>query len=244
MGEHLGDNVDIVAKLADGTHPFAKKLAQAKRPVVVVGSECLQRPDGGAILSNVQKLAQGAKVKSGAPAEWKVLNVLHRVASQVAALDIGYQAGVSSVLEAKPDVLYLPGAAYTEKQGTYVNTEGRSQQTLAALTPPGMARVDWKILRAISEVIGETLPYDTIHQIRARLTEVAPNLTRYGLVQAAQLAAADKKAKAFATGSPVDVKVKELEDFYMTNSISRASPTMAKCVTAVKTERAKKYFPS
>ena len=108
--EHLGDNVDIVAKLADGTHPFAKKLAQAKRPVVVVGSECLQRPDGGAILSNVQKLAQGAKVKSGAPAEWKVLNVLHRVASQVAALDIGYQAGVSSVLEAKPDVLYLLGA--------------------------------------------------------------------------------------------------------------------------------------
>ena len=46
----------------------------------------------------------------------------------------------------------LPGAAYTEKQGTYVNTEGRSQQTLAALTPPGMARVDWKIIRAISEV--------------------------------------------------------------------------------------------
>ena len=67
----------------------------------------------------------------------------------------------------------------------------------------------------IFQVIGETLPYDTIHQIRGRLTEVAPNLTRYGLVeeanyfaQAAQLAAADKKAKAFATGSPVDVKVK------------------------------------
>ena len=59
------------------------------------------------------------------------------------------------------------------------------------------------------------MPYDTIHQIRGRLSEVAPNLTRYGLVeeanyfaQAAQLAAADKKAKAFATGSPVDVKVK------------------------------------
>ena len=68
---------------------------------------------------------------------------------------------------------------------------------------------------SIFQVIGETLPYDTIHQIRGRLSEVAPNLTRYGLVeeanyfaQAAQLAAADKKAKAFATGSPVDVKVK------------------------------------
>jgi NADH dehydrogenase (ubiquinone) Fe-S protein 1 len=250
--EHIGDSVDLVAKLADGTHPFSKKLEAAKRPVVVVGSECLQRTDGGAILANVQQLAQKVKLKSGAPAEWKVLNVLHRVASQVAALDIGYQAGVSSVLESKPDVLFLlgadakaitrddlppnafviyqghhgdagaeiadvilPGAAYTEKQATYVNTEGRSQQTLAALTPPGMARVDWKIIRAISEVIGETLPYDTIQQIRARLTEVAPNLTRYGLVeeanyfaQAAKLASADKKAKAFAVGTPLDVQVR------------------------------------
>jgi len=147
--------------------------------------------------------------------------------------------------------LILPGAAYTEKQGTYVNTEGRAQQTLPALNPPGMARVDWKIIRAISEVLGETLPYDTIQQIRGRLTEVAPNLTRYGLVeeanyfaQAAQLASADKKAKAIKADAPLDVTAKLLEDFYMTDSISRASPTMAKCVTAVKAERTKKYFQS
>ena len=187
--EHLGDSPDLVAKLVEGTHPFSKRLEGAKRPVVVVGSECLQRPDGAAILANVQQLAQKVKVASGAPQEWKVLNVLHRVASQVAALDIGYQAGVSALLGIKPDVVYmlgadagaitredlppnafviyqghhgdlgaeiadviLPGAAYTEKQATYVNTEGRAQQTLAALTPPGMARVDWKIIRAISEV--------------------------------------------------------------------------------------------
>ena len=108
---------------------------------------------------------------------------------QVAALDIGYKANVSSIKEQKPDVLFLlgadsgsvtradlpencfviyqghhgdkgaemadlilPGAAYTEKQATYVNMEGRAQQTIAALTPPGMARVDWKIIRALSEV--------------------------------------------------------------------------------------------
>jgi len=143
----------------------------------------------------------------------------------------------------------LPGAAYTEKQGTYVNTEGRAQQTLPALNPPGMARVDWKIIRAISEVLGETLPYDTIQQIRGRLSQVAPSLTRYGLIeeanyfaQAAQLAAADKKKVEAA--SPLDVTTKLLEDFYMTDSISRASPTMAKCVTAVKAERTKKYFKS
>ena len=107
----------------------------------------------------------------------------------MAALDIGYKAGTSTILEQKPKVLFLlgadagvvkrsdlpsdcfviyqghhgdkgaemadlilPGAAYTEKQGTYVNMEGRAQQTIAALTPPGMARVDWKIIRAVSEV--------------------------------------------------------------------------------------------
>jgi NADH dehydrogenase (ubiquinone) Fe-S protein 1 len=109
--------------------------------------------------------------------------------TQVAALDIGYQAGPDAIKEMKPEVLFLmgadsgtitradlpkdcfviyqghhgdkgaeiadlilPGAAYTEKQATYVNMEGRAQQTIAALTPPGMARVDWKIIRAVSEV--------------------------------------------------------------------------------------------
>jgi len=240
-------------------------------------------------MANVQKLAQNVRVKSGAPEEWRVLNVLHRVAGQVAALDLGYQADAAAVRDMKPEVLFLlgadagavsrsdlpegafvvyqghhgdkgaemadlilPGAAYTEKQATYVNTEGRAQQTLPALNPPGMARVDWKIIRAISEVLGETLPYDNIQQIRGRLSEVAPTLTRYGLVeeanyfaQAAQLAAADaKKAKALNVKAPLDVTAKLLEDFYMTDSISRASPTMAKCVTAVKAERTKKYFQS
>ena len=99
------------------------------------------------------------------------------------------------------------------------------------------------------QVLGETLPYDTIQQIRGRLSQVAPSLTRYGLIeeanyfaQAAQLAAADKKKVEAA--SPLDVTTKLLEDFYMTDSISRASPTMAKCVTAVKAERNKKYFKS
>lgn len=77
----------------------------------------------------------------------------------------------------------LPGAAYTEKQATYVNTEGRAQQTSAAVTPPGQARDDWKIIRALSEVVGAKLPYDNLDQIRYRLEEVAPHLTRYGLVE-------------------------------------------------------------
>lgn len=107
----------------------------------------------------------------------------------------------------------LPGAAYTEKCSTYVNTEGRAQQTKVAVTPPGMAREDWKIIRAISEVgymiicfcflllglntvcvsvlslssklAGVPLPYDTIDEVRDRLAEVSPNLVRYNDIEEA-----------------------------------------------------------
>lgn len=74
----------------------------------------------------------------------------------------------------------LPGAAYTEKQATYVNTEGRAQQTLMAVSPPGMAREDWKIIRALSEVLGEGLPYDNLDEIRNRMEDIAPHLVRLG----------------------------------------------------------------
>jgi len=274
--EHLGDSPDALEKLANGSHPFAKKLASAKKPAIIVGSEVLQRPDGAALMANAQKLAHTVKTKSGCGSEWRVLNVLHKVASQVAALDIGYKAGPDAIKKDKPDVLFLlgadagvitradlpedcfviyqghhgdkgaeladvvlPGAAYTEKQSTYVNMEGRAQQTIAALTPPGQARVDWKIIRAISEVLGETLPYDTIQELRVRLNQIAPNLTRYGLVeeanffaQAAEMAALQDKLAV--SKDPIDVTQKILTDYYMTNSISRASPTMAKCVQTVK----------
>lgn len=76
--------------------------------------------------------------------------------------------------------IILPGSAYTEKQSTFLNAEGRAQQTLAAVTAPGMAREDWKILRALSEVVGEPLKYDTLDDLRYRLEEIAPHLTNYG----------------------------------------------------------------
>lgn len=76
--------------------------------------------------------------------------------------------------------IILPGAAYTEKQGTYLNAEGRAQETLTAVTAPGMAREDWKILRALSEVVGHALPYDEFVDIRERIERIAPHLTNYG----------------------------------------------------------------
>lgn len=135
--------------------------------------------------------------------------------------------------------IVLPGAAYTEKQATYVNTEGRAQQTLPAVTPPGLARDDWKILRALSEIIGESLPYDNIQQLRHRMTEISPNLTRYGDVEqnnyfTQSLEMCQPLTKS-TQPSPCSLapSIETLDKFYMTNTISRASPTMAKCVQAL-----------
>ncbi len=93
------------------------------------------------------------------------------------------------------------------------------------------------------------MPYDTIQEVRARLNQVSPNLTRYGLVeeanffaQAAELAALQKSLAS--AKAPIDVSQKVLPDFYMTDSITRASPTMAKCVQAVKQQLQAKYVKS
>lgn len=97
----------------------------------------------------------------------------------------------------------LPAAAYTEKQATYVNTEGRAQQTLVAVSPPGLAREDWKIIRALSEIVGARLPYDNLDEIRCRLTNVSPNLTKYGDVESANyFAQATELAKVCITQLP------------------------------------------
>ena len=92
---NLGDSPDILKKLADGTHPFAKRLAAAKKPAVIIGTEALQRPDGAALMANAQKLAQDIKIKSGCGPSWRVLNVLHKVASQVCIMNYRMRAIIS-----------------------------------------------------------------------------------------------------------------------------------------------------
>lgn len=106
--EHLGDSAEILQQLMEQNHPFSKKLANAKNPLIILGSDQLERGDGSAILSAVQQIAMS--VGAHCERNWKVLNVLHRVASQVAALDLGYQPGIDAVREMKPSVLLLLGA--------------------------------------------------------------------------------------------------------------------------------------
>ncbi len=123
----------------------------------------------------------------------------------------------------RADVI-LPGAAYTEKSGTFVNTEGRVQVGRRAIFPPGDAKEDWTILRALSEVLGQKLPYDSVAELRARIVKEIPHLGAIGETTKASWGEFGDSGPISA--SPIGWAV---ADFYLTNPITRASPVMADC---------------
>jgi NADH-quinone oxidoreductase subunit G len=118
----------------------------------------------------------------------------------------------------------LPGAAYTEKSGTYVNTEGRVQQGQVAAFPPGDAREDWTIVRALSAAVGQTLPFDSLAALREQMRTACPHFAR---LDDPETAAWGEFGSAGAM-DPVPF-ASPIANFYMTDPVSRASETMAKC---------------
>ncbi len=119
--------------------------------------------------------------------------------------------------------IVLPGAAYTEKDGTYVNVEGRVQRTEKAIFPPGDAREDWAILRALSDVIDRRLPFDSWEQCHAAMVVAHPELGREGERIEWEWSPPSLEAKGEgAITYPI-------ADFYLTNPIARASETMRRC---------------
>lgn len=141
----------------------------------------------------------------------------------------------------------LPGAAYTEKGATYVNTEGRVQMSRAATSVYGAARDDWKIIRAVSEALGAPLPYDDVEALRDRMEEISPALRRYDIVEPtskelqalSKVQLVDQNKGAKATGATFQ---KVIENFFLTDSISRSSPTMARCSAAKAANNPKTNF--
>ncbi len=125
--------------------------------------------------------------------------------------------------------IVLPGAAFTEKNGTYVNTEGRVQLGERAIFPPGDAREDWAIIRALSEHLGAKLPFDNLKDLRMALYEAHPHLAAIDEIAPA---ASVKKPKRQAASAPVGALpnlpfIEQIEDYYQTNPIARASGVMA-----------------
>jgi NADH-quinone oxidoreductase subunit G len=127
----------------------------------------------------------------------------------------------------RADVI-LPGAAYTEKSGIYVNTEGRVQMANRAAFPPGEAREDWAIIRALSEVMGKRLPYDSLAALRQAMFKAVPHLMRLDRIEAGK--SDEIKLLAGKGGSVEKMAFKTpVADFYLTNPIARASAVMAEC---------------
>ncbi|AUW58447.1 NADH-quinone oxidoreductase subunit G [Sphingobium sp. SCG-1] len=247
--EWLGNDAGLLSTLPDAV---AEAFGKAARPAVIVGGGALAK-DGahGAALALAKSLNL---VRDG----WNGFNVLHFAAARMGGLMLGYATagGIKAVAAAKPKLLFalgadevnydlftdsfkvfighhgdngahhadviLPGATYAEKPGTYVNLEGRVQRSEKAVFAPGDAREDWSILRALSDVLGDRLPFDSFEELRAEMAKAVPTLGVEGLV-----------SYEWAPPSlPVDPSgefVSPIKDFYLTNAICRASPTMQRC---------------
>src|SRR5437879_5565508 len=136
----------------------------------------------------------------------------------------------------RADVI-LPGAAYTEKSGIYVNTEGRVQMAARASFPPGDAREDWAIIRALSDALGEKLPYDSLSALRAALFAAHPHLARIDQIAPGNPADIEKLAALGGTADKAPFR-SAVTDFYLTNPIARASAIMAECSALARGERA------
>ncbi len=247
--EWLGNDAGLLAKLPKAV---VEAFKGAQRPLMIVGGGVLAK-DGahGDTLKLVETLGL---VKDG----WNGYNVLHFAAARMGGLMLGFatQGGIKAIAAASPKLLFslgadevdysafegsfkvyvghhgdagahaadviLPGATYAEKAGTYVNLEGRVQRSDKAVFAPGDAREDWAIFRALSQVLGKTLPFDSFDELRAKMFADVPALGAEGLVNYGWSAPKLPTGASGEFGSPI-------KDYYLTNAICRASPTMQRC---------------
>ncbi|NML05067.1 NADH-quinone oxidoreductase subunit NuoG [Sphingomonas sp. G-3-2-10] len=243
--EWLGNDLGLLAKLPAQA---AQAIDEAKKPMLILGPGALKDGHGPTLAM------AGGFMRDG----WNGYNVVHIAAARMGGLMLGYaqKGGIADVVASAPKLTFflgadevdfsafegsfkvyighhgdtgahhadviLPGATYAEKPGTYVNLEGRVQRGDRAVFPPGDAREDWTILRALSDKIGHTLPFDTLDELRSAMAADVPALGQEGL---AGYDWSPPKLAAKASG-PVGYPLK---DFYLTNAICRASPTMQRC---------------
>lgn len=250
--EWLGNDLSLLGKLPD---QVVQAFDGAKKPLVIVGPGALGAGFGAA-LALVEPMKLVRTLDDGTA--WNGFGVVHIAAARMGALMLGFaqKGGIADIVAASPKLTFflgadevdfskfassfkvfighhgdkgahhadviLPSATYAEKPGTYVNLEGRVQRAERAVFAPGDAREDWSILRALSDRLGRTLPFDSFEELRAAMASEVPALAQEGLVTFAWKA---PRLAAKASG-PVTYPI---ADFYLTNAICRASPTMQRC---------------
>jgi NADH-quinone oxidoreductase subunit G len=246
--EWLGDDLKLLGKLPKSV---AEAFAQAERPALIVGPGALSANGLGAALALVEPLGlirggwNGFNLLHTSASRMASLILGYAQPGGIADLEkarpelvllLGADEMPADRFEgafkvyighhgdngARQADVVLPGAAYAEKHGTYVNTEGRVQHSEKAVFPPGEAREDWAILRAVSELAGKTLPFDSFGELRQQMVKEFPALARDGLID---LPWSPPKLDAKA-GAPIRYPI---ADFFLTNAVCRNSPTMRRC---------------
>ena len=213
--------------------------------LVIIGQDALCRPDGAAVLAAAQKVAEQTEskllvlhtaagrvgamdvglttdggLKSALPGAALVFNLGADEADMPDGAFVVYQGSHGDRGAHRADVI-LPGAAYTEQSGIFVNTEGRPQMAARAGFPPGDAREDWAILRALSSELGHTLPFNSLGQLRAALFEAHPHLGALDQVP-------ENTPMPVAAGTMGDASfAPAITDHYLVNPVARASQVMA-----------------
>ena len=238
---HVGADRQALVDLADADHAGAKD----KRSVVIVGMGALREADGAAVLSQAMKLAEGSDSKlmvlhtaaarvgaldagvvteGGITAAMDGAEVVYNLGADEVEISKGafviYQGSHGDRGAHRADVI-LPGAAYTEEGGLFVNTEGRPQLAQRAAFPPGEAKENWAILRALSAELDATQPWDNQAGLRRALVEAVPHLGKLDQIAENEWTREPLKKPAKATF------VNAIKDFYLTNPIARASEVMA-----------------
>jgi len=249
---HVGTGRAALAGLLDRD----RSGAQDEASLVIVGQGALRGADGAAVLAAAMRFAEATRsgflVLHTAAARVGALDVGAVTAGGLAAAldgaDVIYNLGADEIEVAPgPTVIYqgshgdrgahradivLPAAAYTEEQGLFVNTEGRPQSAHRASFPPGDAKENWAILRALSGEMGAALPYDDLAALRAAMVAEAPHLAMIDAVPENAWTPLPAAAMEDGDFGPA------VDDHYLTNPIARASALMAELSAAARARRA------
>ncbi|CUH80414.1 NADH-quinone oxidoreductase chain 3 [Tritonibacter multivorans] len=244
-----GANVKLVGPAADLTYDYdhvgtdraaLETLSAGEDTLVIVGQGAINEADGLAVIAKAQSLGKmlilhtaasrvgamdiGAVTEGGLAAAVDGVEVIYNLGADEVDIDPGafviYQGSHGDRGAMRADVI-LPGAAYTEENGLFVNTEGRPQLAMRAGFAPGEAKENWAILRALSAELGAKLGYDSLAQLRTALIKEVPHLKKIDAVIANEGDALEAAPLGKADFLPA------IRDFYLTNPIARASELMA-----------------
>ncbi|MEO9782515.1 MAG: NADH-quinone oxidoreductase subunit NuoG [Sedimentitalea sp.] len=245
---HVGDDRAALQQVVDmGGDDEIRNRAS----LVIVGQGALQEADGAAVLAAAQKVAEATAsgllilhTAAGRVGAMDAGCTNERGMDAVNDADVIYNLGADEIdIADGAFVIYqgshgdrgahcadviLPGAAYTEEPGLFVNTEGRPQLALRAGFAPGQAKENWAILRALSAEMGATLPYDSLAQLRKALVTAVPHLAQIDDVPENDVQPLQAAPLGKASFRPA------ISDFYLTNPIARASALMAELSAATK----------